>query len=157
MCPVAAAFVDTPRGDLNHDGKVGYLAGSPSVSDANVALGYSKVQWSRFLQYEAWPTLSKSPSTSALKLNGNIVVPANDAASEVVGGWAAQPGEAHFVAECSGKGTCDRSSGSCRCFEGFSGFACQRSKYTHHTVAAAFSCLFLSMHSLLLACSHMPQ
>ena len=43
MCPVGTAFVDTPNGDLNHDGVT-----SPS--------SYSKVQWSNYKQPEVWPT-----------------------------------------------------------------------------------------------------
>ena len=34
--------------------------------------------------------------------------------------------QAHAAAECSAKGTCDRSSGQCTCFTGFTGDACQR-------------------------------
>ena len=33
---------------------------------------------------------------------------------------------AHYYRECSNKGICDRSSGSCSCFEGYDGSACQR-------------------------------
>jgi len=34
---------------------------------------------------------------------------------------------AHLPAECSNAGTCDRKSGTCQCFDGFTGSACQRS------------------------------
>merc|ERR1719247_401118 len=33
---------------------------------------------------------------------------------------------AHYYRECSNKGICDRSSGTCTCFEGYEGSACQR-------------------------------
>jgi len=32
--------------------------------------------------------------------------------------------EAHFYAECSGKGTCNRDSGECECYDGYSGSGC---------------------------------
>lgn len=34
--------------------------------------------------------------------------------------------EAHFYAECSGKGTCSRQSGQCTCFQGYEGEGCTR-------------------------------
>ncbi|CAM9229530.1 unnamed protein product [Sphacelaria rigidula] len=37
------------------------------------------------------------------------------------------PLAAHQVQECSGRGLCDRESGECECFDGFSGGACERS------------------------------
>ena len=33
---------------------------------------------------------------------------------------------AHYYMECSNKGTCDRSTGDCVCFDGYDGVACQR-------------------------------
>lgn len=33
---------------------------------------------------------------------------------------------AHYYMECSNKGTCDRTSGECSCFDGYEGVACQR-------------------------------
>ena len=38
----------------------------------------------------------------------------------------AQTGEGHFYAECSNNGLCDRETGTCVCFENYSGNACQR-------------------------------
>lgn len=37
-------------------------------------------------------------------------------------------GEAHGYMECSNAGRCDRTSGTCRCFTGYAGHACQRSE-----------------------------
>jgi hypothetical protein len=34
--------------------------------------------------------------------------------------------EAHYYMECSNAGTCDRSSGTCSCFDGYEGVSCQR-------------------------------
>lgn len=45
--------------------------------------------------------------------------------------WADLPisaTQAHQFMECSNRGVCDRSSGECKCFDGFTGNACQRSK-----------------------------
>eukprot|EP01006_Ploeotia_vitrea_P064757 TRINITY_DN8884_c0_g1_i1.p1 TRINITY_DN8884_c0_g1~~TRINITY_DN8884_c0_g1_i1.p1 ORF type:complete len:288 (-),score=-8.20 TRINITY_DN8884_c0_g1_i1:102-965(-) len=35
---------------------------------------------------------------------------------------------AHNVAECANRGTCDRTTGTCKCFPGFTGTACERSR-----------------------------
>jgi len=54
---------------------------------------------------EVWPTDSTS------KAHSNFYDSANDG---------------HFYAECSNKGMCDRKSGTCACFDGYSGTACRR-------------------------------
>lgn len=39
---------------------------------------------------------------------------------------------AHYYMECSNKGLCDRQTGTCKCFEGFDGAACQRASCPGH-------------------------
>lgn len=58
-----------------------------------------------------------------------------EAPGQLGGAWESWPGvanakydEAHFYMECSNKGMCDRSSGVCKCFEGYEGKACTRAK-----------------------------
>jgi hypothetical protein len=61
-------------------------------------------------------TLYRAPDCSAR------VCPAGKA-------WADVPTSsttAHQITECSNRGTCDRSSGECTCFPGFTGAGCQR-------------------------------
>jgi hypothetical protein len=96
VCPYDFAFVDTPIGDLNHDGLV---KGSSYVTPT-YSLGTSNVP-----AYEMFPT---------------------DASQ---GRFQAQQDEAHFYMECSGKGDCDRKTGQCVCYVGYTGSACQRSEY----------------------------
>ena len=46
--------------------------------------------------------------------------------------WADKPyatDSAHRIVECSNAGVCDRMSGTCQCYDGFTGNACQRSKF----------------------------
>lgn len=40
---------------------------------------------------------------------------------------------AHFPAECSNKGICNRKSGKCECEKGFTGDACERSECWSHS------------------------
>lgn len=96
ICQFELAFVDTPRGDLNHNGQLDY------TTDAG---GLSKVQWSSSLEYEAFPRPYTASNTDPI---------------------TAAEGEAHFYSECSGRGQCNRGSGECECFPGFTGSACQR-------------------------------
>lgn len=113
ICQVATAFVDNQRGDLNHDGVV--------QASTTVSVAYSKVQWSQYKQYEAWPTVAGVAMYKGSGTDGGL-----DPSKIEGGGFAALPNEAHFYAECSGKGLCNRQTGSCACFDGYEGGACQR-------------------------------
>ena len=71
--------------------------------------------------YEGWGaesdvTLYRSPDCS------KRVCPSGRAWSDVPSGT----NTAHFEAECSNRGTCDRSTGECTCYPGFTGQACHR-------------------------------
>jgi len=93
-CPFDYSFVDTPRGDLNHNG---------ALNTGSSAASYASVGWSNVPEYEMFPT---DPTV-----------------------YAASNNEAHFYAECSNKGSCNRDTGLCACLPGFTGAACQRSTY----------------------------
>ena len=99
-CPFGSAFIDTPRGDLNHNG----------IIDVGTA-GYTPVQWSYALEPEYYPiALSGAPSST---------VPYYSVPLDPAGG------EAHFWQECSGKGTCNPTAGESTCFAGYTGAACE--------------------------------
>lgn len=120
LCAFDFAFVDSPKGDLNHDGVVSISSSSAAV---DVAMTYSKVQWSSFKQAEGWPTVAGAAQYVDATTKRSI-----DSSKIVGGGWAAGADEAHFYAECSGKGFCSRDTGLCSCYDGYTGAACQRSK-----------------------------
>lgn len=88
--------MDTPRGDVNHNGILDYST-MPGVT--------SKVQWSNVPEYEVFPSVYTPANTDPITAVDN---------------------EAHFYAECSGRGMCNTASGECECFPGYTGSACHR-------------------------------
>jgi hypothetical protein len=99
VCPFGFAFIDVPRGDLNHDGR---LTVGQYVQGAAGTVTAGRLDWSNVPEYELFPT---------------------DAAT---GFYAAADQEGHFYAECSNNGECDRALGECRCNAGYTGAACHR-------------------------------
>lgn len=99
-CPSGLAVGDVVNGDLNHDG----------VAAAGT---YVDVQWSSLQVPERMPAPDGSSVESPL-------------AGADRAGLTARRGVSHFPAECSGRGSCDYTSGQCLCVEGFEGSACQR-------------------------------
>jgi hypothetical protein len=54
--------------------------------------------------------------------------------------WVDRPSNslvAHHLSECSGVGVCDRASGTCECYPGYAGNACQRSQLPTHSSLSA--------------------
>jgi hypothetical protein len=98
-CPSGRAFAPVHTGDLDHDGVVSASSAVP-------------VQWSSFLQAESG--IMAHPAAVA------------DADGVDISAVKNAQGEGHPWAECSGRGKCNRFSGMCRCFPGYSGHACQR-------------------------------
>jgi EGF-like domain len=110
-CPVELSFADTQRGDLNHDGVV-------SLSSDG---GLVNTQWSVLQEYEQFPPVAWTTVQNVL-VHSDAPVSADN-------------GEAHFYAECSGKGSCNRATGECECAVGYTGAACQRSEFGYSTAA----------------------
>jgi len=99
ICQFGLAHVDVPKGDL--DASSGALT--------MTALGATPVVADVAVQSDMYPkgTSEKFPNM----MDSDQVELANTA---------------HDYAECSNKGVCDRSTGNCQCFDGYSGSACQR-------------------------------
>eukprot|EP00567_Pseudictyota_dubia_P001767 CAMPEP_0197465406 /NCGR_PEP_ID=MMETSP1175-20131217/64520_1 /TAXON_ID=1003142 /ORGANISM="Triceratium dubium, Strain CCMP147" /LENGTH=906 /DNA_ID=CAMNT_0043001419 /DNA_START=60 /DNA_END=2780 /DNA_ORIENTATION=- len=114
LCAFGLAYIDTPYGDLNHDN---VLTGGGADADlvtapSGVTTGTSlNPEWRKTGWWERHPAaLYGAPSQSAVAGLEMFV----------------RTDEGHFYAECSNRGTCDRSSGLCQCFTGYEGTACNR-------------------------------
>lgn len=129
VCPFGLAFVDAPRGDLNHDGVIATTKATGEQKEYETQAnrrdnllvsptGLVQVQWSNKLEYEYYGFHSPSTaSTGVMKVSS----------TESKGYTRALNEEGHYYNECSGKGLCDREAGLCQCFDGYTGAACERS------------------------------
>jgi hypothetical protein len=107
VCPYGFAWVDSPRGDLNHDGVVTTSGDSFPIYSSGL---------NTVFEYEAWPA---------------AYVPGAGAADAAHSGGVemkkiASGNEGHFYSECSNKGLCDRATAECVCYDGYTGSSCQR-------------------------------
>jgi len=100
VCPFGRAFVDSPKGDLDGDLKL-----SPSrsfSSEQNFLVESIDLVMGGVSELYNWQYGYARQNTTAV--------------------W----NEAHFYAECSGKGICNRNTGQCQCFPGYEGSGCIR-------------------------------
>jgi hypothetical protein len=105
VCPYGLAWVDNPRGDLNHDGvrqfddgAVVFPADNSLVPIYTYTEGPSAVTSATAVTVSSWETFNPD----------------------------AQSNEGHYYTECSNKGLCDRATGLCVCYDGYTGSSCQR-------------------------------
>jgi hypothetical protein len=106
ICQFGLAHVDTPKGDLDASG----LVELPGTTGA----GTNIISVENSFMYP-YGTTEKYPDTRDARSIG--------AKSTTTANYLLET--AHFPMECSNKGLCDRSTGTCGCFPGYSGSACQ--------------------------------
>ena len=106
ICQFGLAHVDTPKGDLDSSGAVELPASSTA--------GTNIISVENSFMYP-YGTTEKYPDTRDARSIGLKTTNIANYLSET----------AHFPMECSNKGLCDRSTGTCGCFPGYSGSACQ--------------------------------
>jgi len=113
-CPFDFAFVDIPHGDLDMSG---------NLDDTITTYG---AQINDIYAFEVYPTDGYQINRGATDASSDDVMYTTLTAKEKAASFYDMAEDGHFYAECSNKGMCDRKSGQCDCFDGYSGTACRR-------------------------------
>merc|ERR1719262_403726 len=76
--------------------------------------------------FEVYPTDGYQINRDSTDASSDDVMYTTATAREKAASFYDMAEDGHFYAECSNKGMCDRKSGQCDCFDGYSGTACRR-------------------------------
>ena len=106
ICQFGLAHVDSPKGDLDASGKI--------EAPGNIDGGTNIISVEKSFMYP-YGTTEKYPDTRNARSIGDKKKEKEYYILET----------AHFPMECSNKGLCDRSTGTCVCYPGYSGSSCQ--------------------------------
>lgn len=113
-CAYGLSFIDTPNGDLDHDNSLGSGYGNRLADNWNRPTGTGNLTaLNPMYRPQGW--WERHPSQLYGIASDNAVLPMRQ-----------RQDEGHFYAECSNRGLCDRETGVCQCFTGYSGTACNR-------------------------------
>lgn len=113
-CAYGLSFIDTPNGDLDHDNTLGSGYGNRLADNWNRPQGTGNLTaLNPMYRPNGW--WERHPSQLYGVADQSDILPMRQRADE-----------GHFYAECSNRGLCDRETGECSCFTGYSGTACNR-------------------------------
>jgi hypothetical protein len=113
-CAYGLSFIDTPNGDLDHDNALGSGYGNRLADNWNRPTGTGNLTaLNPMYRPNGW--WERHPSQLYGIASDNAILPMRQ-----------RQDEGHFYAECSNRGLCDRETGECQCFTGYSGTACNR-------------------------------
>src|SRR4051812_598732 len=94
---------------------------SSSCNTLNNCTGHGICEFSQCKCFDGWGSLTDITTYRAPDCSARTCPSGNS--------WATLPdrkGNGHYPRECSDKGICDRVTGLCKCFKGFTGPACNR-------------------------------
>jgi hypothetical protein len=125
----SCALVECPSSDDPLDDKCGPIALDPVDQDENFPITDYQLQYDAPFGAQGWEeaynvrrsdqSSGEQPDASASHYNRMFYD--DDNGRKIYGCYGARSGQ-----DCSGRGICDYSSGTCKCFSGYAGTACEK-------------------------------